>query len=158
MGGSQFGSLLRSRAGSQRALLAGSLAIVADWLGLAAADARTRRDRMHKPRRPATMAPSAGTCNQGTPGFCSAANPAHALCDDSLSCVRLQTTGGSAFCGSLAARARGCADCEGDADCLALGLPSGSACVPFATGACAGACESGMACVAPCDVAPGDAR
>jgi hypothetical protein len=95
----------------------------------------------------------AGTCNHGMPGFCGAADPAQALCNDSMSCVCLETTGGSTFCGSLAARVSGCADCRKDADCLALGLPSGSACVPFATGACAGTCESGMVCVAPCETA-----
>jgi hypothetical protein len=95
-----------------------------------------------------------GTCNHEAPGFCSAADPAKALCDDSLGCVCLETTGGGTFCGSLAARASGCAACQRDGDCLVLGLPPGSACVPFATGACAGACESGMACVAPCDASP----
>lgn len=107
-----------------------------------------------KTGRKRCRAHGAGTCNPGSPGFCSADDPTQALCNDSLNCVCLETTGGSAFCGSLAARASGCADCKRDADCLALGAPPGSACVPFATGACAGACESGMLCVAPCHVAP----
>lgn len=44
-----------------------------------------------------------------------------------------------------------CANCRTDADCLELGMPPGSACVPVAEGHCAGyACEHGMACLEPC--------
>jgi hypothetical protein len=41
-----------------------------------------------------------------------------------------------------------CADCQRDVDCAALGYPSGAACVPVGGDlACAGLCETGMACV-----------
>ncbi|MGH2618407.1 MAG: hypothetical protein ACRDJC_24515, partial [Thermomicrobiales bacterium] len=44
-----------------------------------------------------------------------------------------------------------CADCKKDADCEALGFPTGSACLPWSDGQCADDCdEIGMVCAIPC--------
>ena len=44
----------------------------------------------------------------------------------------------------------GNATCQRDADCVAMGLPSESACAPVSQGLCAGTCPGGMACLIPC--------
>jgi hypothetical protein len=87
-----------------------------------------------------------GTCDQDGPNFCTAATT---LCYNSASCVCARTTAGSNFCGS-GLLPSDCAVCQTDADCEALGFPAGSACVQWSSGFCAGFCESGMACIAPC--------
>lgn len=92
-----------------------------------------------------------GTCKQNAPAFCEG-DPVQTLCNNSPQCACLKTTGGSSICGSLSTESSQCAECRTDADCLALGLPPGSACVPFSTGVCAGNCPTGMACAAPCGV------
>lgn len=91
-------------------------------------------------------------CPQEKPGLCLADSPMEAICSSANSCACLETTGGSKYCGSLNVRA--CADCRKDADCIDLGFPAGSACVPFETRICAGTCASDMMCVAPCGVTP----
>jgi hypothetical protein len=90
-----------------------------------------------------------GTCDQDEPGACEAGNPIDTLCNGKQ-CACIRTTGGSKFCGSVMLPTD-CADCKKDADCEAQGFPSGTACVPYGGEfACAGACDSGMACFAPC--------
>jgi hypothetical protein len=90
-----------------------------------------------------------GTCEQGAPGFCEAG--VSGICDNATNCFCSRTTAGSNFCGDiLFASGTNCADCKKDADCEAQGFPPGSACVPFATGFCAGNCEGGMVCMARC--------
>jgi hypothetical protein len=91
-----------------------------------------------------------GTCAQDGSGVCTAPNPALLTCNNSDSCFCLRTTAGSSAC----AQQFVCADCQRDADCEALGFPPGSACAPVSSGNCAGACESGMACVVPCGFEP----
>jgi hypothetical protein len=70
--------------------------------------------------------------------------------------VCTRTTGGSSFCGSLLDSTSSCATCKRDADCAKQGFPPGSACTPFATGACAGTCPTGMMCMPPCGYVPPD--
>lgn len=62
-------------------------------------------------------------------------------CNNRTDCGCFRTTAGSDVCAGLATSE--CAVCQRDADCLALGFPSGTACTP-------GPCESGMACMPPC--------
>jgi hypothetical protein len=95
----------------------------------------------------------AGTCDQREPGVCEAGNPADTLCNgEQCACVR--TTGGSKFCATLFPPSD-CADCTKDTDCEAQGFPEGTACVPYGGEfLCAGQCETGMACVAPCGTEP----
>lgn len=89
-----------------------------------------------------------GTCNQELPGLCSNV-PTVAPCNGSASCFCLSTTANSSFCAQLGDRL--CADCQKDADCEALGLPPGSACLPTTGILCATDCpETGMACLPPC--------
>jgi hypothetical protein len=91
-----------------------------------------------------------GTCDQEAPGLCTAPNPALLKCNNSGDCACIRTTAGSNFCYSVRAGAGDCADCQQDADCEALDFPLGSACAPTTEGGCAGLCETGMACLAPC--------
>lgn len=105
-----------------------------------------------KKGRKTCRAHGTGTCAQDAPGSCEAANPV--LCNDDA-CLCQSTTAGSTFCATLAAPSA-CAECRTDADCEAQGFPTGSACAPYAEGTCAGACESGMACLAPCGLGSPD--
>ena len=89
-----------------------------------------------------------GTCIQDSPGACTAENPAALKCNNAGGCLCFGTTAGSLAC--VYAVAEICAECTRDPDCEALGFPPGSVCVPFSVGACAGMCESGMACLLPC--------
>jgi hypothetical protein len=88
-----------------------------------------------------------GTCEQGVPGLCEAANPTDTICNGGTGfCVR--TTAGSNACIYDYA----CVDCRRDADCEALGHPPGSACAPWGGyPACADLyhCETSTACVFP---------
>ena len=94
-----------------------------------------------------------GVCKQGVAGACAATSV-----DDLLevachgtNCFCFRTTAGSNYCSAGPLTGGGsCADCEKDADCVALGYPAGSACAPVSQGIC-GACPSGTACLAPCD-------
>lgn len=90
-----------------------------------------------------------GVCDQEAPGYCESASPFQTRCNNQANCFCTRTTAGSNVCGTVNAPSV-CTDCKKDADCEALGLPPGSACVPFSEGNCAGNCESGMACIAPC--------
>jgi hypothetical protein len=74
------------------------------------------------------------------------------LCDNSQSCGCFRTTGGSHYCSDFLYNEGDsrCADCQTDADCVALGYPPESACAPVSRGRCAGACPTGMACLLPC--------
>jgi hypothetical protein len=47
-----------------------------------------------------------------------------------------------------------CVTCRRDTDCVAAGLPPGSACAPVSQGFCAGNCPGGMACLVPCGTGP----
>lgn len=91
-----------------------------------------------------------GTCNQANPGTCEAIDPIQTLCNNSLSCLCFRTTAGSSFCSDVSAGTSECTSCKRDADCVRLGLPPGSACLPAANGACVGICPTGMACMVPC--------
>lgn len=94
----------------------------------------------------------AGTCEQGALDYCASATGDQTYCNaDACTCLR--TTANSTFCGSLVYPSE-CADCQTDADCEAVGFPSGSACIPYASGICADRCDSGMACFAPCGASP----
>jgi hypothetical protein len=90
----------------------------------------------------------AGTCRQDLTGLCSDP-PTLATCNDSETCFCLRTTANSNFCAELGQKL--CTDCQKDADCEALGLPSGSACLPTEGALCADHCpKTGMVCLAPC--------
>jgi hypothetical protein len=94
-----------------------------------------------------------GVCDQTAEGICTAANPNTTVCDNTNICACIRTTAGSNFCSQFEPDPKLiCADCQKDADCVALGFPAGSACVPLGIGSCAHACESGMACFPPCGV------
>jgi hypothetical protein len=97
-----------------------------------------------------------GTCNQEAEGLCTSPNPASLLCNNNPTCICFGTTADSRFCVDTIASSGTdvCTDCKKDADCEALGFPAGSACIPTFAGACAGGCESGMACLIPCSVVP----
>lgn len=95
-----------------------------------------------------------GACDQEGPGLCTSPNPELLKCNNSNDCACIRTTAGSNFCYSVLAGGSDCADCQQDADCEALGFPPGSACAPTSEGGCAGLCESGMACLAPCGYEP----
>jgi hypothetical protein len=105
-----------------------------------------------QPDQSRCVAHEVGTCGQNAAGVCLAVNPALSLCNNSA-CFCFGTTAGSNVCGDPFSpmRTRG-ADCQKDADCVALGFPAGSACAPVSEGNCAGNTENGMACVTPCDV------
>ena len=180
MDGSQFDDAVRALIASRRALVSGALAIAMARLGVVQTGAKKKRKRKKKAKKPKPNeygclevgAPckseadccsgiceggkgkkrcqghGAGTCSQEAPGFCQ--EGPSAICDNSTTCVCARTTAGSNFCGTLAVPSSGCADCQTDADCEALGFPPGSACVPFSTGICGGNCESGMVCMARC--------
>jgi hypothetical protein len=90
-----------------------------------------------------------GVCDQEAPGYCESASPFQTRCNNQSNCFCTRTTAGSNICGTVNAPSV-CTDCKKDADCEALGLPLGSACVPFSEGNCAGNCEGGMACMALC--------
>ena len=91
-----------------------------------------------------------GTCNQDLPGLCSDP-PTIALCNGSDTCACLSTTAGSSFCAQLGQPR--CVPCRKDADCVVLGLPPGSACLPTTGILCRGECtETGMVCLPPCGV------
>ena len=96
----------------------------------------------------------AARCPQKTPGACTAKyNDIPSLkCDARCFCYR--TTAGSNFCSQgVYNDKRNCAVCRRDADCVALGFPPGSACAPIPrSGTCAGFCDTGTACLAPCAV------
>jgi hypothetical protein len=89
-----------------------------------------------------------GTCGQGQSDVCAIQNPDDAVCvREGLPGLCFRTTAGSDICMNRFL----CAPCQRDADCLALGFPQGSACVPL-TGdlACDDLCQgetSRTACV-----------
>ena len=91
-----------------------------------------------------------GTCDQGLPGLCSNP-PTIALCNGSDTCACLRTTANSSFCAQLGQPL--CTPCRKDADCLAQGMPPGSACLPTTGILCTAECpETGMVCLPPCGV------
>jgi hypothetical protein len=98
-----------------------------------------------------------GTCRQvEQPELCLASidEALLVLCDNSQSCGCYRTTSDSLYCSAFLLNEGDprCADCQTDADCVALGYPPEAACAPVAQGRCAGACPSGMACLVPCGV------
>lgn len=97
-------------------------------------------------------------CLQNKPGICLAAPndfPSLACGPDNSACHCFTTTAGSSFCSSGVdvTNQHNCEQCKTDADCVALGWPSGSACAPVSRGHCNGFCDTGMACLVPCGVA-----
>ena len=97
----------------------------------------------------------AGTCGQELRGVCifGIADAAQHVCDNNANCGCYRTTADSVYCTAGLYLQEGdpkCADCQKDADCLALGYPPGSACAPVSRGFCAGFCPTGMACLVPC--------
>lgn len=97
-------------------------------------------------------------CPQNHVGICLATTDEIPVlkCGNNDLCFCYTTTAGSNFCGDRGPRLndmRACADCQKDADCVALGFPVGSACAPVGNGYCSGRCPSGMACLPPCGVA-----
>jgi hypothetical protein len=91
-----------------------------------------------------------GTCDQAFPGVCAASNPILAACNNDQ-CFCFRTTGGSNVCAEgFGAELSQCADCSKDADCLALGMPPGTACALVSKGPCSGICPGAMACLLPC--------
>lgn len=178
MEGTQFDSLLRGLATSRRGYLGGVLALACGWREPATGEAKRkrkkRRPRKAKPNafgclgigqpcknaskccsglctgkkgKRKCAAHGTGTCNQDGSDYCAVGSVA--LCNGSPTCVCAGATAGSSYCGSVTPPS-GCAACTKDADCEALGFPAGSACVLWASGPCAGLCESGTACLAPC--------
>jgi hypothetical protein len=89
-----------------------------------------------------------GTCDQEMPGLCS--EPAVlAVCNGSDQCACLRSTANSNFCAQIG-QVR-CIACRKDADCVAQGMPPGSACLPIVGRFCMGECpETGMVCMTPC--------
>jgi hypothetical protein len=93
-----------------------------------------------------------GTCPQGVPDGCTSLDPRVRICNGTEACDCYRTTAGSNACLEPTRPGSVCADCHTDADCLALGLPVGSACVPVTEGDCEGSCVGATACLAPCSV------
>jgi hypothetical protein len=87
-----------------------------------------------------------GTCRQDVAGTCQTGTPFGPTCNNRADCHCFRSTAGSNVC----APGTSCADCQTDADCLALGFPPGAACAPISEGLCAGLCPTGMACTIPC--------
>ena len=96
-----------------------------------------------------------GTCNQKIAGLCTNPDVTSITCNNRSDCGCFRTTAGSNFCGELFPPSE-CVECTKDADCVALGLPAGSACAPVSAGRCAGLCASGMACLYPCGTPPAE--
>jgi hypothetical protein len=90
-----------------------------------------------------------GPCDQGTPGLCESVSVTQTRCDNNANCFCIRTTADSHICGTTLAPSE-CVDCKKDADCAAMGFPPGTACASVAEGNCAGLCETGTACIAPC--------
>lgn len=103
-----------------------------------------------KKGRRTCRARNVGTCTPDMPGFCLAPNPVLMSCNNRPGCACFRTTAGSNSCLDTSGTTDFCADCRKDTDCLALGFPAGSACIPVTAGNCSGNCESGMACFPPC--------
>jgi hypothetical protein len=104
-----------------------------------------------KPGMKTCRAHGTGTCNQSRQGFCTNPDLLQVVCNNRSDCGCFRTTAGSNFCAELFHETGSqCADCQSDADCEALGLPSGTACAPVSKGRCAGLCDSGMACLVRC--------
>lgn len=96
----------------------------------------------------------AGTCKQNQ-NQCTSLNPVLDVCNGTLDCGCFRTTAGASFCAQgFMANGSECADCQRDADCVALGFSPGSACAPISVGNCLGLCENGTACLVPCGVVP----
>lgn len=101
------------------------------------------------------VAHDTGTCNQEAAGVCTGAVPALAACNNRTDCGCFRTTAASSYCAELFGPGLSqCATCQRDADCVAMGLPAGSACAPVSEGFCAGLCATGMACLVPCGTVP----
>lgn len=92
-----------------------------------------------------------GTCPAGVPGVCAPDNPSLTFCN-SDQCLCFRTTADSMFCGELFDPTHSqCVECRKDADCLGLGFPQGTACVPMTEKLCSGQCPAtGSACMLPC--------
>jgi hypothetical protein len=180
MDGSQLDHIVRSFTDSRRSLLGAMLAAAAGRLSAKSTEAKKKRKRKKKDKKPKPnefgclevgdpckseeqccsgicdgkkgkrkcRAHGAGTCRQDLTGLCSDP-PTLATCNDSETCFCLRTTANSNFCAELGQKL--CTDCQKDADCEALGLPSGSASLPTEGALCADHCpKTGMVCLAPC--------
>src|SRR4051812_6523001 len=109
-----------------------------------------------KPDTRVCAAHNAGACTTSR-NRCTSLAPGLAICNpNSQFAACLVTTGNAPFCGTLFNfdPAVTCQTCTRDADCLALGLPSGSACVQLGGTFCNG-CEAtqNRACLPPADPA-----
>ena len=175
-----FDDFARSMTQSRRFILSAPLALTAGWAGLSASEAKNNgRNTPHpygcrevgdackrsgqccssickgKPGKKTCRAHGTATCKQGVPGACTAGNPELLHCGSNSDCFCFRTTAGSNYCGDWFGGTKICHACTKDADCEALNLPPGSACVPVAMGNCAAAnCEGGMMCMAPCGSEP----
>jgi hypothetical protein len=99
---------------------------------------------------------NAGACTTSR-NRCNSVDPGLAICNpNSQFAACLVTTGNAPFCGTLFNfdPAVTCQTCSKDADCLAVGFPSGSACVQLGGTFCNG-CEAtqNRACLPPADPA-----
>jgi hypothetical protein len=106
-----------------------------------------------KPGKKKCRAHGTGTCDQKIEGICTTPDLLSVVCNNRSNCGCFRTTAGSNFCAELLPPSQ-CVECTKDADCVALGLPAGTACAPVSAGRCAGQCPSGMACLYPCGSAP----
>ncbi len=107
-----------------------------------------------KPDTRVCAAHNAGACTTSR-NRCTSVDPGLAVCNpNSQFAACLVTTGNAPFCGTLFNfdPAVTCQTCTRDADCLAIGFPSGSACVQLGGTFCNG-CEAtqNRACLPPAD-------
>jgi hypothetical protein len=109
-----------------------------------------------KPDTRRCAAHDTGTCTQGIEGVCTTPDLIQVTCNNRTDCGCFRTTGGSNYCAELfgSPGTTQCLSCQRDADCIAAGLPAGSACAPVSAGRCAGICSTGMACLVPCGPKP----
>lgn len=107
-----------------------------------------------KPGKKRCRAHGTKHCKQGVPGVCSTKYGDIYSLKCAAHCLCYRTTAGSNFCSQgVYFDQRNCTTCNRDADCVALGFPPGSACAPVPkSGICAGLCDTGMACLAPCAI------
>jgi hypothetical protein len=148
-----FGTASRRNLG--RALAGGGFAaLFASAFTTRDVDAKKKRHKKKKRKaQPLIASPPAstpvpparkvGTCS-ALRNRCTVVDPAIAVCDpanDFSAC--LVTASGELFCATLFGfdRSVNCQSCNQDADCLALGFPSGSACVQLGGTLCNG-CEA----------------
>jgi len=163
----KLGATPRSRRGALRLVTGGALAGLLAHAGIGVPAAAAGCLTVAKPCRRASQCCSgicrrsrgkktcrghhAGTCKRDQ-NFCTAASADLTKCNNNANCYCFQTTAGTSYCAE--GTVGECADCERDADCVALGFPVGSACTRVGAGRCIGACASDRLCAVPCGFAP----